>query len=80
MWYPSPPIFFLDFNNTCLDLLFLHIHKTVQNTFELVGTVLKMKQKEKTIFPSLTFYGGGGGEGGGEGGEVSIFHLICSTL
>ena len=34
------PISFFDFNNTCLDLHFLHNHKPEKNTFELVGTVL----------------------------------------
>ena len=31
-WLPRPT-FFLDFNNTCRDLLFPHIYKLCKNTF-----------------------------------------------
>ena len=36
-----PPIFFLDFNSPCQDLLFPRSHKSRKNTSVLVGTVLK---------------------------------------
>ena len=32
-----PPIFFLDFHDTCQELHFLHNHKPGQNTFELIS-------------------------------------------
>ena len=36
-----PPIFFLDSNSRCQDLLFSRSHKPRKNTSVLVGTVLK---------------------------------------
>ena len=37
-----PPIFFLDFNRTCLDLHFLHNHTPEKKYLQLVGTILKV--------------------------------------
>ena len=37
-WFP--PIFFLDFNSSCLDLLTPHSQKPLKNTSLLVGTIL----------------------------------------
>ena len=39
-WLHVPPIFFLDFNSPCQDLLFPHSHKPHKNTSVVVGTFL----------------------------------------
>ena len=49
-----PPIFFLDFNETCQDLHPFIIINRGKNTFELVGTVLKSQYG--FLFPSSLVY------------------------
>ena len=39
----------LEFKNTCSDLLFQQIHNARKNTFELVGTFLKVHQSSKDL-------------------------------
>ena len=43
-----PPIFFLDFNSPCKDLLSPHSHKPRKNT-SLVGTVLKYVYYKRSV-------------------------------
>jgi len=38
---PLPPVFFMDSNSPCQDLLFQHSHKPRKNTLVLVGIGVK---------------------------------------
>ena len=51
------PIFFLDSNNPCWDLLFPHSHKPRRNTSVLVGTVFNLGKSSGNFGSFVEFVG-----------------------